>query len=252
MSYSADPDVPVLKWPAALRISSHQLHLQSLTARFVSPLSRSVQTQELPGARFRLSFSLPPMRAEQSLALRAFLAKLRGGSGRFYFRAEVTAAEIPSAGAPEIGPTAPLTVDTSLLTADRSTITIDATTIPSPYPATATGNTANPSRIVGTTAQQVGTVMLQAGKHISFDGPSGWRRLHLLVEDAVVQTGGVVNFTVEPPLREFPAAGAPLHLANPTGIFQLVDDDQGLLTRSSSRIVDGLVIDAIESHPMHL
>lgn len=249
MSYASDTPVSVLKWPQELAPNAQTLHLQSNTTRFVSPFTRGMQTQEMPGGRFRLSFGLPPMRDTATRMARAFLAKLRGGAGRFYFRAEVTAAEIPDTGAAELVSFAALTVDSTALTADGTRCTADATLIPVQFPAAATGATTAAGELIVSTAAPTGAVLVQAGRHISYDGPSGWRRLHLVVDDAVVRRDGTVRIAVEPPIKELPAAAAPLHLTNPSGVFALVDDDQGALALQLGRIAQGIVIDAIEATP---
>jgi hypothetical protein len=48
-----------------------------------SPLSGVIQTVEIPGARWVCRMSYPGMKAEEADALLAWLAKLRGMSGRF-------------------------------------------------------------------------------------------------------------------------------------------------------------------------
>jgi hypothetical protein len=251
MSYAADTPITILPWPQTLQPSLMQLHLQSLTARFTSPLTRGVQTQELPGGRFRLSLNLPPMREDKAREARAWFAKLRGGAGRFYFRAEVNGGTIPALFAAEPVNTRALTVDGDTITADLSStrLTADATQIESPFSAAATGSTADPMVIEATTTAYTGAVVAEVGQHISFDGASGWRRLHVLTEDAIAAADGTVQFTVEPPLREFPMVGSPLHLLCPSGVFMLADDDQGALTLQPGRVTAGITVDAIESYP---
>ncbi len=242
-------------WPDDLVPSQVQLRLQAHTARFASPYSRSAQTQELPGARFLLSLTLPPRRRDAMRAVRAWFAALRGSVGRFYFRAEhevqLGAYPIPAAGAAEPPALVPLTSDHTGLTVDCTRITVDATVRSDPWPATAAAGT-DPAVLAGTSPGPTGAVVAQAGMHISFDDATGWRHLHLLTADAVVQRSGAVRFAIEPPLRAFPVAGAPIHTRFPSGIFQLSDDDQGAQTLQSSRIASEMIIDAIEARPMRL
>lgn len=53
------------------------------TQSFSSPLSGSVQTVELPGLRWTVSFMLRLLEEEDAAMLHAFLLKLRGRAGRF-------------------------------------------------------------------------------------------------------------------------------------------------------------------------
>jgi len=48
----------------------------------VSPLNGSVQTQELPGARWKVSVDYPPLEDSDAALMRAFLVKLRGQANR--------------------------------------------------------------------------------------------------------------------------------------------------------------------------
>lgn len=57
--------------------------LRANTQSFQSPLSGSMQTVELPGARWAASFMLENLDEADAALLQAFLAKLRGRAGRF-------------------------------------------------------------------------------------------------------------------------------------------------------------------------
>lgn len=59
--------------------------LKANTQVFVSELSGQVQTRELPGARWTLSFRLPHRLAEDARLLEVFLAQLRGQANRARF-----------------------------------------------------------------------------------------------------------------------------------------------------------------------
>lgn len=75
--------MPTLDWPAQLVPSKATWGLQSNTETFASPLNRSAQTVERPGARWKVSLEFPPMDALQSGRMEAFLATLGGMAGRF-------------------------------------------------------------------------------------------------------------------------------------------------------------------------
>lgn len=72
-----------LDWPADMIPSKATWGLQSNTETFASPLNRSVQTVERPGARWKVTLEFPPMEANQTARLQAFLASLGGMAGRF-------------------------------------------------------------------------------------------------------------------------------------------------------------------------
>lgn len=242
-----DPAVVPLKWPQELPPTGMTLHLQSNTSRFESPFTRTTQTQELPGGRFTLAATFQPLKDARLRVWRAFLARLRGSAGRFFFRAEIENGAIPDLGAAEPLVTKPLTADSTEILADSSWVRVDATVLQLPTAVAVAGSAGVTIEAVCT--KTPGTVLLQLGRHISFDSPRGWRSLHLLVEDAVVRPGGFVSIRVEPPLPEPPAAGAPLHLRTPTGIFMLIDDDQGAVDIGLGRIAASPSIKAAQARP---
>jgi hypothetical protein len=58
--------------------------LLSNTQKFESPLTKTIQTMELPGARWAASFTLENLPDDDAAKLQSFLVKLRGQAGRFY------------------------------------------------------------------------------------------------------------------------------------------------------------------------
>ena len=245
MAFSNDPPIVPLKWPDGIHPNGQELQAAFSTTAFTSPFSRSSQTQELPGGRFMLSATFPPLREELTRRWRAFFGKLHGAAGRFFFRAEITDRPIPDLGAAEPFRLKPLTADSERFTADRTDITIDRTVTVAERRASAiAGSTA--STIRASTSEGVGSLFLEAGRHVSFDR-DGWRYLGLVVDDVIVQAGGVLQIRVEPPLRALPAAGAPLHIQCPTGIFALTDDDQGRLSVGLGRFASPSFT-AVEAH----
>lgn len=75
--------MPTPDWPIDLVPSKATWGLQSNTEMFTSPLNRSVQTVERPGARWKVTLEFPPMLETQRGRLEAFLASLGGMAGRF-------------------------------------------------------------------------------------------------------------------------------------------------------------------------
>ncbi|WP_061960239.1 hypothetical protein [Cupriavidus pauculus] len=73
-----------LDWPADLVPSKATWGIQSNTESFTSPLNRSTQTVERPGARWKALLEFPPKQGDALARLEAFLASLGGQAGRFY------------------------------------------------------------------------------------------------------------------------------------------------------------------------
>lgn len=75
-----------LTWPTLTRSAPRVLDwsLAPNTQTFSSPLSGAVQTVEMPGARWQVSFAMENLTEADSPLLQAFLVKLRGKAGRFY------------------------------------------------------------------------------------------------------------------------------------------------------------------------
>lgn len=72
-----------LDWPDGLVPSKATWGLQSNTESFTSPLNRSTQTVERPGARWKVSLEFPSLKDPDLGRLEAFLADLNGMAGRF-------------------------------------------------------------------------------------------------------------------------------------------------------------------------
>lgn len=75
-----------LTWPTLTRSAPRVLDFSLVpnTQSFDSPLSGSVQTVEMPGARWKMSFVMESLTEADSALLQPFLVKLRGRAGRFY------------------------------------------------------------------------------------------------------------------------------------------------------------------------
>ena len=74
-----------LSWPTFARATPRGLDwsLQANTQSFQSPLSQSVQTVEMPGARWKVGFMLENLVEADAATFQAFMVKLRGKAGRF-------------------------------------------------------------------------------------------------------------------------------------------------------------------------
>lgn len=244
---------PILAWPAALPPAEHTLHLQYHTAMFSSPFTRTTQTQELPGALFRLTASFPlTTRQEKVDAARSWLARLRGAAGRFYWPASGCNFRIPSAYAHETLTLVQLDVSTTLVTVDRTDITIDADSIFLEPVFTPDGLSTDRTALTGTLWLNSNRNPLREGSYLSFDDDQGWRHLHIVVGIEEVVSTGATLIRVEPPMRFLPTATTAIHIANPSGVFMLNDGDQGPMAMRPGRVAALGVIEATQSFPIRV
>ena len=153
---------------------------------FESPLTKSAQTIDLPGARWALTATWENLPDVDSAKMRIFLASLRGQSGRFYFGnpgqkfPRGTAAGTPLIkGAAQTGG--------SLIT--------DGWT---PYST------------------------LLAGDFIGYNAGA---ELRMVVTDATADGSGIMTLILDAPIRTSPADNSALITAAPTCIMRLSSDD---------------------------
>lgn len=241
--------LPVLPWPAQIRPAEITAHLQFNTTAFTSPYTRTVQTIELPGALFQLDAAFPPIDGTQLGDFRAFIARLRGGAGRFYFPAHCCTYSPPAQYQPERVTIIPLTADRTTITADTTQITADATQVQ--YESVFTVSSCPDAvTIVGTLWLNSNERPVAPGGYISWDDATGWRHLHLIVAvDAAPYTLGV-HLTVEPPMRALPTPATPMHVHAPSGIYRLVDDGQGAIRQAAGK--GTFSISAVEARPLEI
>lgn len=161
--------------------------LRSNTGAFVSPLSRATQTGEYPGAAWVATLTFDNLSEADARTLAAFLAQLRGASGRFYLYDH--AWQTPRGSAPG-----------------------------SPVVSGA-GQTGASLVTSGWTPSQSG--ILLPGDYI---GVNDELKMVTATEDSDGAGGCTVNF--EPPLRNSPSDGATITVTRPTAIMRLLDDDQ--------------------------
>jgi hypothetical protein len=208
MGYVYNPVWTVFPWPSELVPNSRKLrYAYAGGKRFVSPITGTTQTQTLPGGRWLLEASFSLLDEAQTRIARLFLTKLRGSAGLFYFPADSTI--YPPVAQPESSPT-PV----------------------SSGPRLATQNLAGKLRTRGWDAAP-GELLLSAGEYVSYDDDLyGWRRLHVVVQNAYAASGGLCDLVVEPPVRPGLVVDAPLHVECPSGIFRLASDIEGALTET--------------------
>lgn len=239
--------LPVLPWPQRIRPAEIGAHLQFSTSAFVSPFTRTAQTTELPGALFQVDVSFPPIGGPLLGEFRAFIGKLRGGAGRFYFPAHCCTYTPPAQYQPERVTIIPLTADRTTITADSTEISADATEVQYETVFT-TSHCPDAVTIVGTLWLNSNERPVAPGGYISWDDATGWRHLHLIVD---VQRGMVeTTLTVEPPMRAQPTPATPMHVHAPSGIYRLVDDGQGAIRQAAGK--GSFTVSAVEARPLEI
>lgn len=187
----------VLDFPSALdgRVTSLDWHLLANTQTFTSPLSRSTQSAELPGAMWIAGLQMATMRPVQWRAWSGWLARLRGAAGRF--RLIPPHAALPAGGAV------------------AGTLTVAAV------------ETTTRLRVAGLPPA---VISLRAGDLFHVVTGADRQELKILVDDAPTNGSGIGILTFEPPLRRTPAVGAAVVVNSPSAIMRLSDDDQGALS----------------------
>ena len=199
------------------------------TQTFESPLNKSVQTYELPGARWAASWSYQNLTDADARILKAWLAKLRGQAGRF--SCYDWTHKIPSGaatgggvvfGAGQVGRTliisgmvSPHTTD---YRADSTEVTCDSV---------ATCDTSDLSALVPGDYFEVNGELKLVTDFLDIDGAGN----------------GVVFF--EPPLRTSPPNGSYPTIIRPTCTMRLVDDKQDNMTFREQKRTD-ITISAVE------
>lgn len=171
---------------------SFEFGIVSNTTAFTSPLSQSVQTIEMPGARWRFSFALNDLAEADSALVQGFLAQLRGQAGRFY-----------------------------LHNLARPTPRGSATGTPLVKGASQTGTSIATD---GWTPSQAG--ILKVGDFFKIGD-----ELKMVVgADVASDSGGNATIVFEPPIRSSPADNSAIATGSPTAIFKLPGDDNGWAT----------------------
>lgn len=182
-----------LNFPAGIYApASATWRLRSNTQTFRSPLDGSVQTIELPGAVWTASLSWPVLPAAQWRVMQAWLAQLRGSSGRFFY------------GPPHA-------------TARQATGAIGTPLV----------NGANQTGALlvcdgfGASAQ-----VFLTGDYLAYNTAAG-RSLHVVTTTATANGSGQVTIAIEPPIRTSPADNTPIIHSSPTCVMRLADDEVG-------------------------
>ncbi len=180
--------------------------LRRRTQSFVSPLTGSAQTAELPGAMWAAAVTFPPLSEARWRELSAFLTSLRGRVGRFFFAP-------PHARAPAVMP---------------------------PYTAPVVSGGGQAGAVLAVAGFAASQTIFRAGDYVAFDTPSGRRELKMVVADAVSSGSGTASLAIEPAIREAPAGGTVLRFGQPGYplgcVMQLTDDSAARVSVGLGRI----------------
>lgn len=166
--------------------------IRANTQVLVSPLNGSVQTLELPGARWFTSFTWETLAEADAALLQAFLVKLRGQANR--------AVMYPYHRPTPRGTIAGTVLANGAIAQGATTWTLD-----------------------GLTA----ATTVKAGDYLACGG-----NLVMAVADATASGGGAISVTVEPPTRTAITDNAAATFSYPTANFILQDPEVKWATRS--------------------
>ena len=196
----AEPSAVGINLPTIRRPAEASERLIGLTQTHESPFDGTVQTLEMPGARWELTATWPTLGPDDRRLMAAFLASLRGRAGRFAFSpAQWSPRRATGGGSPVIN---------------------------GDFQAGATLSTR------GWTAM---AQVMRAGDWLSYVDTRGRRRLHLVLADASADANGAAALSISPPIRRAGADGAAVDVVAPGGVFMLPQDEApGLNTRAPS------------------
>ena len=176
--------------PAIRRPAEAAERLIGLTQTHESPFDGTLQTLEMPGARWELTATWPTLGPDDRRLMAAFLASLRGRAGRFAFSpAQWSPRSATGGGTPVIN--GDFQVGSALSTRGWTAL-----------------------------AQ-----VMRAGDWLSYVDTRGRRRLHLVVADASADASGVAALSISPPIRRAGADGAVVDVVAPAGVFMLPQDE---------------------------
>ena len=193
--------------PATPGIKTARFGLMSNTLKHVSPLNGATSTQEFPGAKWLVTYTLPPMVRADAAAWQAFFTQLRGQSGRFFgFDPSAKTPRGVATGTPIVNGAGQ--TGTSLITSGW-TISI--------------------------------TGILKAGDYFQVGN-----ELKQITQDINSSGAGAATLVFEPPLRNAPSNGASIITTNPTCIMMLNSDDMAAWDIDEA-LHYGMTFSAIES-----
>lgn len=189
----------VLTFPAIRRPSEASERLIGLTQTHESPFDGTMQTLEMPGARWEFTITWQTLSSDDRREMAAFLARLRGRAGRFTYGPFWSPRRATGGGTPVIN------------------------------------GAGQSGEVLSTTGWAANAQVMRAGDWLSYVDTAGRRRLHQVVADATANASGVAALTISPPIRRAGADLAAVEIAAPIGTFMLPQDEApGLNIRAPS------------------
>lgn len=203
-----------LTMPTTPNFMAATFSLIANTQVFSSPLVKTVQTLELPGALWSVTYTLPLMKWDTAAPWQGFLAELMGASGTFYgFDPSRTSPRgIYSSGS-----------DTPLASAADQTgksLTTDGW-------------------------RNGGTGLLLPGDYFEVIADSE-KELHMITSQVDSDGGGLATLNFVPPLRSSPLNNAVITLTDPLVKMRLVDDNQATWSNIAPDFVEQKSFSAVE------
>jgi hypothetical protein len=181
--------MPVLAFPTIRRPSEAAEKLIGLTQTHESPFDGTMQTLEMPGARWEFTVTWQTLSLDDRRELSAFLARLRGRAGRFTYGPIWSPRRATGGGVPVIN------------------------------------GAGQSGEVLSTIGWAANAQAMRAGDWLSYLDPAGRQRLHQVVVDATANASGIAALTISPPIRRAGANGAAVEIAAPIGAFMLPQDE---------------------------
>ena len=200
--------------PANARFRTALFGLRANTAVFPSPLSNTIQTFELPGAQWQVTYELVRLTVAAAGEWKAFLTNLMGSAGRFN---AFDPSQLSPEGAYDSGSDTPLVNGASQ-----------------------TGKT-----LATKGWRNTGTDLLLPGDafEVTIDST---KRLYMVTANGSSDGGGLMTIAITPPLAGSPADSAALTFATPKVEMMLVDDGQALWSIPVNKLISGFSFSGIE------
>ncbi|SPR97346.1 hypothetical protein [Cupriavidus taiwanensis] len=216
--------MPTIDWPMDLTPSKATWGLQSNTESFVSPLNRSVQTVERPGARWKATLEFPHMGPDKRRRLEGFLAGLGGMAGRFFLWphsspvADIAAAPVDATMALDFLAQSFQVISSVVVNGGL----VDFKFLPTKY-------------------WPANTLVMKAGEYLGAGG-----ELKMVTADVVSDANGQALIPIAPPFRAAPANLSMVTLNRPKATMMLSADEFAVPVMPGF-ISDTVVISTVEA-----
>lgn len=218
--------MPIIVWNPPRMPSRASWRLVGNTQIQESPFDGTVQTVEMPGARWSGSWTWNSTSETEARAIAAFLAAMRGRAGRAALATVHAPGVLPTSGGGSAdswglgdGTGAWLLGDGTGNWGGAAPLTVAAPVVDGG------GQT---GAYLDTKGWIANADTLRAGSFFSFMDGNGRYCLHMVLDGTYTADGvGRARFHISPPLRSPPNANTALEIVLPRGTFMLAQDDTG-------------------------